>query len=153
MNMQVKSGSVEQTQQLAEGIGSCLRGGEVIELISDVGGGKTTFVRGLAKGAGSKDHVSSPTFTISKIYNAPKFQIAHFDFYRLQEAGLIEHEIQEAISNPEAVVVIEWSDVVQHVLPEERLTITITKTSDDGRAFMFNHPEKYAYLTEGLALY
>lgn len=143
--------SAEETQDVAQRIGERLRGGEMVELVSDVGGGKTTFVRGLARGAGSSDHVSSPTFTISKVYAAKDFDIVHFDFYRLQEAGLIEHEIEEAAHDPRIVVVVEWSDVVRHILPDERLTINIKKTKDEERMFELEFPSKYAYLTEGLA--
>jgi tRNA threonylcarbamoyladenosine biosynthesis protein TsaE len=63
--MKIVTNSPEQTIDVAKSIGARLKGGECIELTSDVGGGKTTFVRGLVSGAGSTDHVSSPTFTIS----------------------------------------------------------------------------------------
>ena len=136
---------------LSEQIGRNLKGGECIELISDVGGGKTTFVRGLAKGAGSSDHVSSPTFTISKVYKTPKFEIVHFDFYRLQEAGLIEHEIEEAVYEPSTVIVVEWSDIVRHVLPEDRLQIKISIVNEEGRELEFSYSPSLAYLIEDKA--
>lgn len=150
MHVHVKTESAEETLVLAEHIGRRLRGGEFIELVSDVGGGKTTFVRGLAKGAGSEDHVSSPTFTISKVYAASDFRIVHFDFYRLQQAGLIEHEIQEAIADPRVVVVVEWSEVVRRVLPQDRLVISIDKAGEEERSFVIEYPEGYRYLTEQL---
>jgi len=81
--LRITSESPEATEQLAEAIGRRLTGGEVIELVSDLGGGKTTFVRGLARGLGSADVVSSPTFTVSKVYKADKLELHHFDFYRL----------------------------------------------------------------------
>ena len=149
MNLLIQTERAEETQSVAKHVGERLRGGEVIELVSDVGGGKTTFVRGLAAGAGSNDHVSSPTFTISKIYTTNQFDIVHFDFYRLQEAGLIEHEIEEALDDSLTVVVVEWSDVVKHVLPEQRLTITIEKANDTARVFELEFPDEYSYLTEG----
>lgn len=127
-----------------------LRGGEVIELISDLGGGKTTFVRGLARGAGSNDKVASPTFTINKVYKAPKFEIHHFDFYRLQEAGIVADELAEVVGDPHGVVVVEWGDVVQHVLPEERLSIAIQQTPAGARQLTFRAPTSLAYLVEGL---
>lgn len=139
----------EETIELAQKIGANLKGGECIELVSDVGGGKTTFVRGLAQGAGSSSYVSSPTFTISKIYETPKFEIAHFDFYRLREAGMIDYEIEEVVHNGKTVIVVEWSEIVQHVLPKERITINI-KPKDDKRVFRFSYPEKLAYLLESL---
>jgi len=63
---------------------------EIIELRSDLGGGKTTFTQGLAAGAGSKDAVSSPTFTLKKIYRAGELHIYHYDFYRLNEPGILK---------------------------------------------------------------
>ena len=66
--LKLSSNNAEQTELIAVAIGKRLRGGEMIELVSDLGGGKTTFTRGLARGAGSSDVVSSPTFTISKVY-------------------------------------------------------------------------------------
>lgn len=146
----IKTHQAEQTIDLGKQIGARLKGGECIELVSDVGGGKTTFVRGLAEGAGSSDHVSSPTFTISKVYKAPHFDIVHFDFYRLQEAGLIEHEIEEAVYDATSVIVVEWSDIVRHVLPEERLRIALTATDTDSRSIELSCPTKLAYLIEDI---
>lgn len=146
MTQQIKSQNLEQTDEIAHDIGARLKGGEVIELVSDVGGGKTTFVRGLARSAGSKDHVSSPTFTISKLYKTPKFDIVHFDFYRLHEAGLIAHELADYLNDPKIVIVVEWADIVKNVLPEQRLTIIITSTGELSRTFTLNYPEQLAYL-------
>lgn len=140
------SANSEETEQIAEAIGSRLRGGEAIELISDLGGGKTTFTRGLARGASSKDVVASPTFTISKVYNAPAFQIHHFDFYRLPEAGIIANELAEVVNDSQAVVIVEWADVVQHVLPEERMTISIAQTPEGTRILDFSFPIELSYL-------
>jgi len=135
---QTSSTNSEQTEQLGERLGKSLKGGEVIELISDLGGGKTTFVRGLARGAGSKDKVASPTFTISKVYDCPDFQIQHFDFYRLHEAGIVADELAEVASDPKVVVVVEWSDVVQHMLPEQRLAVTLKQTPEGNRDITFH---------------
>ncbi len=138
------------TEQLAETIGLNLKGGEVIELVSDLGGGKTTFVRGLAKGFGSADRVASPTFTISKIYKDKQRELHHFDFYRLQTAGLISHELAEVVDDPACTVVVEWGEVVKDVLPTERLTIKISRTDEDSRSLDFSYPAKLSYLLEGL---
>lgn len=140
--------NAKQTETLAEKVGAALKGGETIELISDVGGGKTTFTRGLVRGAGSDDHVTSPTFTISNKYEAPEFNIWHFDFYRLPEAGLIEHQLHETVDFDSDVTIVEWSDVVAHVLPEERLSITITAQGDDAREVVLDAPETLSYLVD-----
>ncbi len=113
-----------------------------------MGGGKTTLTRGIARGAGSSDVVGSPTFMLSKIYKAVKCDIYHFDFYRLTKAGLLEHELQFVLENPKAVVIVEWGEVVQHVLPDNRLVIHIKKTSDEGRELVCTFPKELEYLVE-----
>lgn len=151
LQREIVLGSPEVTERIAASIGGALRGGEVIELISDLGGGKTTFTRGLARGAGSDDVVSSPTFTISKAYDTQVFTIYHFDFYRLPEAGLIAHELEDLLGDPNAVVVVEWGGVVGHVLPEDRVTIRLTKTGDDTRQMAVSCPGNLDYLMQGIA--
>lgn len=144
--MQKQFNSLAQVMHFAENIGKNLKGGEVIELVSDVGGGKTTFVKGVAKGAGSKDHVSSPTYKLSNVYNAPHVQIYHFDFYRLPEAGLIAHELAEIGDQPNIVTIVEWSNVVAHVLPTERIVMSITATEHEERLFDIEYPKSMEYL-------
>ncbi len=148
--LELISKDAEQTENIAHLIGAQLRGGEVIELVSDLGGGKTTFVRGLAAGAESRDVVSSPTFTVSKVYIAPKFEIHHFDFYRLPDAGLMAHEVHDLLNNTGVVLVVEWAGVVQQVLPEEKLTITITKSGDNSRNIIVEYPDSLEYLVGDL---
>ncbi len=131
-------------------MGSRLRGGEVLELVSDLGGGKTTFTRGLVRGAGSSDKVASPTFTISKEYMAPNFTISHFDFYRLDQAGIVADELAEVVHDPEYVTVVEWGEVVHDVLPADRLTVTIRQTADGSRDIACTYPASLTYLFEGL---
>lgn len=149
--MQIVTTSSEQTEQLGARIGAKLRGGEYIELVSDLGGGKTTFTRGVAKGAGSGDAVASPTFTLSREYTCPSFTIMHFDFYRLAEAGVMAEELSEYLGDSAYVVVSEWSDVVKSVLPTDRLQVRIETTGDDRRTVYIQCPTSRAYLLGTLA--
>lgn len=144
-----KTNTVEavETEALAEKVGRVLKGGEAIELVSDLGGGKTTFVRGLVRGLGSTDKVSSPTFTISKVYKTDTRTVHHFDFYRLPEPGIMAAELDEVLGNPEDIVVVEWPEVVSDVLPVDRLTITFNQ-SNDGRSITFKSTNKLGYLIE-----
>jgi len=142
----IHTASAEATEQLGEAIGRALRGGETIELVSDLGGGKTTFVRGLARGFGSSDRVSSPTFTISHEYKAGDRTLYHFDFYRLHEAGIVADELDEAAHDSQASVVVEWGDIVSDVLPADRLTISIKATAENGRQLTIHYPLQLAYL-------
>lgn len=146
IQLRVISRSAEQTVALGESLGRHLRGGEVIDLVSDLGGGKTTLTRGLAHGAGSSNHVASPTFTMSKTYDSGALRIHHFDFYRLEEAGIMANELAEIIGQDSDIVIIEWSDIVQHVLPDVRLTIRITQTGEDTRQFDLTFPQQYLYM-------
>lgn len=142
----VRIKSPEETAKLGEVLGGKCRGGEVLELISDLGGGKTTLVRSLAKGMGSTDHVSSPTFTISNVYKTDELTLYHFDFYRLSEPGIIADELAEVVDDPQAVVAVEWGEIVENVLPADRLTIRIAAIGETEREFTFTYPDKLAYL-------
>jgi tRNA threonylcarbamoyladenosine biosynthesis protein TsaE len=148
LEWQAESYSAEGTENLAEIMGKALKGGETIELISDLGGGKTTFVRGLLRGMGSKDKVASPTFTISKLYKAGSLEVHHFDFYRLAEPGIIANELAEVAGDSKAVVVIEWADIASHVLPKDRLSVTIQVTAEGSRKLLFKATDKLRYLME-----
>lgn len=142
-----------QTEQLAELLAKHLRGGEAIELISDLGGGKTTFVRGLARGLGSPDRVSSPSFTLSNEYHVRGqfshiVRLVHFDFYRLSEPGIMRDELAEVVADPQTVTVVEWADIVEDVLPPGRLTVRIRTTGENDREIAFKYPESLQYLRE-----
>lgn len=145
MTWQISSDSSRSTEDYAEKLGKQLRGGEIISLVSDLGGGKTTFARGLARGIGSKDHVSSPTFTISKLYKGADLNINHFDFYRLGDPGLVQNELLDFIDS-DNVVVIEWPDIVENALPVNRLTINIESFGDNERRISFSCPIELGYL-------
>ena len=121
-------------QQLAQKIGSALRGGEVIELIGDVGAGKTTLTKGVAEGLAITEPVQSPTFTISRVYEARDgLELRHYDFYRLGEAGIMTDELAEVFESSRTIVVVEWGGVVEGVLPADRLQLTITPTGETSR--------------------
>lgn len=108
--------------------------GQVIELLGDVGAGKTTFTRGLAEGLGVKESITSPSFTISKTYALPGGKnLVHYDFYRLPDPGLMSEDLSESIGNPNNIVIIEWADSVANLLPENHIKITISYNEDDTR--------------------
>lgn len=122
-------------QQFGEKLGAQLRGGEVFELIGDVGAGKTTFTRGLAKGLGVSEQVQSPTFTISREYDGrDNLTLVHYDFYRLNEAGIMAQELAETVANRHNVTVIEWSGVASGSLPRERVVLRILPVAKDENA-------------------
>lgn len=127
-------------------MGRKLRGGEAIELVGDLGAGKTAFVRGLAEGMGSRDAVRSPSFTLSNRYEAGKLNLYHFDFYRLGEPGIMRRELAEVLEDPKAAVVVEWAGAVEDIMPVDRLTISIRATGEHDRRFSFSYPDSLSYL-------
>ncbi len=142
--------TTEETIRLGHKLGANLRGGEIIELISDLGGGKTTLAKGITKGAGSRDLVSSPSFTICNEYQCLKFKIYHFDFYRLSEPGIVRRELEEVMDNPNSVIILEWPEVVENVIPKEHIVIRIESPAKDNRDLTIKYTKDLKYLTEGL---
>lgn len=122
----------------------------MIELISDIGGGKTTFVKGLAIGIHSRDIVSSPSFTLSNVYTGDNLTIHHYDFYRLHDAGIMKNELAESMQDEHVVTVVEWGNIVADVLPTNRLSIKITSTGEAARHFTFMASKELTYLVEAL---
>ena len=132
MSIEVKSEG--KMKNLGGSIGILLHGGEVIELIGDVGSGKTTLVKGIATGLGVDEHVQSPSFTINRIYKCRNnLTLAHYDFYRLNDAGIMSSELKETMGDANTVTVIEWAGVVDGVLPTDRLSIRISTASENSR--------------------
>lgn len=146
MKKEVKS-EVEM-KALGARLGALLQGGEVLELSGDVGAGKTTFVKGLAVGMAIDEDVQSPSFTVSRVYDARDgLQLAHYDFYRLQDAGIMANELDEVIRDDTIVTAVEWADIVEGVLPAKRLRIQFSSPSETDRTLEFSGLEK---LTEQL---
>jgi len=132
--MIIEVSNEQETRALGEKIGRLLSGGETIELSGDVGAGKTTFVKGLALGLDIDEDVQSPSFTISRVYDArDDLQLAHYDFYRLNDAGIMANELTETTMDPQAVTVIEWADIVEGVLPVHRLSIAFAAPTEQSR--------------------
>ena len=105
----------------------------LFELVGDVGAGKTTFVRGLAKGLGVKKDVTSPSFTVSKTYAIRGGgNLVHYDFYRLGELGIMTDDFLENLEG-ENVVVVEWGEGVKDFLPKKRERIQIFCRDNGGR--------------------
>ena len=123
------SKSPENTEILGEKIADKLRGNEVIALFGGLGMGKTAFTRGLCRGLGVNDGVSSPTFALVNEYSG-KYNIYHFDMYRVNTwDDLYSTGFFDFIDN--GVLVIEWSENIEGALPDSSIKITITKGQDD----------------------
>ena len=106
----------------------------VIELVGDVGAGKTTFTKGLARGLEITEEITSPTFTILKVYeNSHGQKLVHYDFYRLENPGIMVEDLFENLQDPRTVTVIEWADTVSEILPANHLRLEILINDDGSR--------------------
>ena len=123
-----------ETQALAERLSHHLQAGDVLAMEGDIGAGKTSFTKGLARGLGIKRNVNSPTFTIIKEY-AGKLPLYHMDVYRLEgsdeDLGFDEYFYGDGIT------VIEWAGYIEDQLPRDRLTIVFTVTGPSSRQLRF----------------
>ncbi len=123
--------SEEEMIQFGERIAREISVPAVIELIGDVGTGKTTITKGIAKGLGVSGEVTSPSFMISKQYVFDGGKLVHYDFYRLPEPGLMSEDLLENINDSNTITVVEWADSVTDLLPEGHKKYLI-KLLDDG---------------------
>ena len=106
---------------------------QVLELLGDVGAGKTTLTRGIATGLGVQEPVSSPSFTISKEYQGEKYRLVHYDFYRLNDPGIMAEDLLDSVSDNNTITIVEWGESIRDVLPENRLRITIKNLDENTR--------------------
>jgi len=132
--MVIEVTSAAAMKDLGARIGALVRGGETLMLVGDIGAGKTTFTKGLATAMGVGEDVQSPTFTISRVYDtATGLVLAHYDFYRLNDPGIMRAELSEAAHDPSTVTVIEWGEVVADSISSNTLSVIITLTSETAR--------------------
>jgi len=130
MEFELKTNSAEETGAFAEKLGRLLQPGDVITLEGDLGAGKTTFTKGLAKGLDIKKTVNSPTFTIIKEYHG-RMPLYHMDVYRvadsLEDLGFDEY------FEGDGVTVVEWAHLIEEQLPSEMLTVFLYHEAQDKR--------------------
>ncbi|MGI6278486.1 MAG: tRNA (adenosine(37)-N6)-threonylcarbamoyltransferase complex ATPase subunit type 1 TsaE [Patescibacteria group bacterium] len=116
--------SAQETKTLGRKIGTNLKPGTTIALYGDLGGGKTTFLQGLAEGLGIKEPILSPTFIIARDYplkNGGRFY--HFDWYRIDNEKQARALGMEELFDNDNIVAIEWADQAPKILPKKRLDI------------------------------
>lgn len=153
MEFKVETNSAKETQKIGKILGSLCQGGEVFCLEGDLGGGKTTFTKGLASGLGIKEEVLSPTFILAKEYYTPSgLEFYHLDIYRIQNPQEIEElNFFEIIKKPNAIIVIEWADKIKDLLPKENCLIQFTYQGKEKRQIHFIAiGKKYEKLLEKL---
>lgn len=131
-NYVVESFSAEDTAALGEKIGREARPGDVYTLIGDLGVGKTVFTQGLAKGLGITEPVNSPTFTIVQIYEEGRLPFYHFDVYRIGDVEEMDEIGFEDYVYGQGVSLIEWANLIEEILPENYVRVTIEKDLEKG---------------------
>ncbi|MCL4386934.1 MAG: tRNA (adenosine(37)-N6)-threonylcarbamoyltransferase complex ATPase subunit type 1 TsaE [Patescibacteria group bacterium] len=154
MNFITKSS--EETIRLGLKIGENLEPGMVVALEGDLGGGKTTFAKGLAIGLGIKDNILSPSFTLEKVYHCNRKikNFYHFDFYRIDNPlDQVGFELEEALADKEGIVVIEWAEKIERELPVEKLIVRFRFISESEREIEFQGSgDKYNKLITNLKI-
>ena len=136
MELIFKINNEEQTLKLGAFLADTLPDGITLLLQGDLGAGKTTLVRGIAKGLHIKDVVQSPTFNIMKIYLKGDRPLIHIDAYRLAD---INNDIglDEYIGYETGITVIEWPMFIKKLIPDYAIEVNITNDGDDKRTFVF----------------
>ena len=136
------SRSPQQTRSIGMRLGEALQAGDVICLQGDLGAGKTTFVQGIAKGWGSLDPVSSPTFVIVNVYRrADLGQLFHMDAYRLDSTPEAE-ELDLDSMLAEGPLLIEWPERINGLVPNERLWVQLAHIAEEEREMKFKSSGK-----------
>ncbi len=123
--------SAEETEAVAEKLAGTLKGNEIIAMFGGLGAGKTAFTRGLARGLGICEGVSSPTFALVNEYNG-KFNLYHFDMYRVSSwDDLYSTGFFDYLDN--GIMIIEWSENIREFLPQNHITVTISPLDENTR--------------------
>ncbi len=124
--MRLKLKDEAETIALGERIGRKLKAGHLLLLRGPLGAGKTTLARGLARGAGYKGRVSSPTFALAHRYKGKRLTVHHLDLYRIAEGEDSEIGLDELLADPKGAVVVEWPDAAGGRWPKDRLEVSLS---------------------------
>ena len=128
----VETSAPKETLALGEELGRAAGPGQVYTLIGDLGVGKTVFTQGMARGLGITEPVNSPTFTILQVYEEGRLPFYHFDVYRIGDVEEMEEIGYEDCFYGEGVCLIEWANLIEEILPEKYIQITIEKDLEKG---------------------
>ena len=130
--MTYQSYNEQDTRDIARTLGEHATPGSIYALTGDLGTGKTTFTQGFAEGLGIKGIVNSPTFTIVNEHEGGRLPLYHFDVYRIGDVDeMIDVGFDDYIYG-DGVSLIEWAELIEDILPEEAIRVTITKDLDKG---------------------
>ena len=144
--MEFITNSPEETEKVGQALGNVLRPGTILAYEGDLGAGKTAFTRGLARGLGAKEQVTSPTYTIVNEYLGGRLPLFHFDMYRLASSDDLWDIGWEDYLDRGGVCAVEWSENVAEAM-EDAVMICIEKTGEDSRRITIEGGSRYADLS------
>ena len=130
--MVIETRSTEETFALGEKLGREAKPGQIYTLNGDLGTGKTVFTQGFASGLGITEPVNSPTFTILQVYEEGRMPFYHFDVYRIGDVEEMDEIGYEDCFYGEGVCLIEWAELIEEILPEKVIVVTIEKDLEQG---------------------
>ena len=134
MRLLLRTDTAEETRAVGEALAPLLRPRDAVALTGELGAGKTTLVQGVARGLGVEDQVVSPTFTLVREYRGTALDVAHVDVYRLDRVQDVVDLGLDELGDGEAVLLVEWGDAIEALLPADHLVVELTSgEEDDGR--------------------
>jgi tRNA threonylcarbamoyladenosine biosynthesis protein TsaE len=133
MRIELRTETADETREVGGALAALLDPRDTIVLTGDLGAGKTTLVQGIGTGLGVEEHVSSPTFTLIREYTG-RLGVAHVDVYRLDRVQDVLDLGLDEVGGPDRVLLVEWGDVVEDLLPGDRLRIEVTTPDPETEA-------------------
>jgi tRNA threonylcarbamoyladenosine biosynthesis protein TsaE len=136
MRIELRTATADDTRAVGEALAGLFRPRDAVALTGELGAGKTTLVQGIARGLGVTDQVVSPTFTLVREYRGTDLEVAHVDVYRLDRVQDVMDLGLDELGDGEALLLVEWGDAVEALLPADHLTIELTTApgGDDERS-------------------
>jgi tRNA threonylcarbamoyladenosine biosynthesis protein TsaE len=150
--IEIETETADRTREVGRVLATLLQPRDTVVLTGDLGAGKTTLVQGIGRGLGVEEHVASPTFTLVREY-AGRLDIAHVDVYRLERVQDVLDLALDELGGPERVLLIEWGDAVQDLLPDDRIRVELTTPrpeSETRRILITAHGGSWAVRRERL---
>ncbi|WP_418721214.1 tRNA (adenosine(37)-N6)-threonylcarbamoyltransferase complex ATPase subunit type 1 TsaE [Blautia sp.] len=130
--MIIETHDPEETFEVGRTIGMNAKPGQIYTLTGDLGVGKTVFTQGVAAGLGITEPVNSPTFTIIQEYEDGRLPFYHFDVYRIGDLEEMEEIGYDDYFFGQGICLIEWAELIEEILPEKRIEVTIEKDLEKG---------------------
>jgi len=133
----MRTHSAEETRQLGEWLAGRLKAGDTLLLRGELGSGKSEFTRGLAKGLGVTETVTSPSFTILNVYESGRLPLYHFDWYRLEDSGELYELGMDEYLGGDGIAAVEWPEQCEDAVPEDALEIRFRYVDENTRDLSF----------------